>query len=226
MVGRQYFDPHVQTDRKTWPFKIEWDKNWRPLIVVKDERFSPEEITAEVLKHMKKLEKELEKAENHLKHSVTKAVITVPTHFNNRQREATRHSALLAGLEILKIMNKPSAAAMAYSLHWKNAEKAILVFNFGRRTFDVTILKTKFGSANSTNCQDSRSSFRMAAKAGKSQIHYGESRLQIFQTGGDTHLGGENCNNSMVMHCEEKFKQKYGIQLFKIDNRASAVLES
>ncbi|CAG7822842.1 unnamed protein product [Allacma fusca] len=211
MVGRQFIDPHVQNDMKTWPFKIESDKAGRPLIVVKNKRFSPEEVTAEVLKHLKKL------AENHLKRSVTKAVITVPTYFNNRQREATRQSALLAGLEVLQIINEPTAAAMPYSLRWKNEEKTIIsVFNFGGRTFDVTILKTKLSSTNATDYQSSPATSR---EDGNVQIQYGESRLQILQTGGDTHLGGDSCNNAMVLHCAETFRQQHGIQLLKVDDR-------
>ncbi|CAG7730955.1 unnamed protein product [Allacma fusca] len=190
MVGRQFIDPHVQNDMKTWPFKIESDKAGRPLIVVKNKRFSPEEVTAEVLKHLKKL------SENHLKRSVTKAVITVPTNFNNKQREATRQSALLAGLEVLQIINEPSAAAMAYSLYWKNEEKIILVFNLGGKTFDVTILKTKLNSTNATDYQSSPATSR---KEENIHFQYGESRLQILQTGGDTHLGGDNCNNGLAL---------------------------
>ncbi|CAG7833751.1 unnamed protein product, partial [Allacma fusca] len=220
LIGRQFDDPHVQNDMKTWPFNVEPDETGRPLIVVKDKRYTPEGISAKVLTHMRKL------AETHLNAAVTKAVITVPANFTDRQRDATRQAALIAGLEVLQMINEPTAAAMAYALNWKMEEKIVLVFDFGGGTFDVTILKTEVGSTNVTNSTSSGelpSSSGMGVDVGEAQSKSRGPRLQVLQTGGDTHLGGEDFDGAMVLHCVEQFRIQHGIGLLDTDGSTAGL---
>ena len=131
MIGRRYDDPIVQTDKKLWPFGVEADANNKPTIRVEvkgeTKKFHPEEISAMVLSKMK------ETAEAYLGHPVTKAVVTVPAYFNDSQRQATKDAGAIAGLEVLRIINEPTAAAIAYGLDKMNdtKEKNVLIFDFG-----------------------------------------------------------------------------------------------
>ena len=142
LIGRKKNDPIVQTDLKHWPFKVVGDKNDKPSVQVnykgKESNFSPEEISAAVLGKMKTT------AEDFLGKTVTKAVITVPAYFNDSQRQATKDAGSIAGLEVLRIINEPTAAAIAYGLD-KSGESNVLIFDLGGGTFDVSVLNIDDG---------------------------------------------------------------------------------
>nr|APO36715.1 heat shock protein 70-8235 [Haemaphysalis flava] len=178
LIGRKFDDPKIQEDLKHWPFKVCNDCG-KPKICVefKGERkkFNPEEISAMVLTKMK------ETAEAYLGKKVSDAVITVPAYFNDSQRQATKDAGAIAGLNVLRIINEPTAAALAYGLD-KNlrGEKNVLIFDLGGGTFDVSVLTIDQGSM-----------------------------FEVRSTAGDTHLGGEDFDNRMVGHFVEEFKRKH-----------------
>ena len=140
LIGRKFSDQEVQRDMKYYPFKVTeiGDNDDKPLISIKDKIYSPEEVSAFILKKMK------ETAEAFLGKKVTRAVVTVPAYFNNAQRSKTKEAASIAGLDILRIINEPTAAALAYGLN-KKEEKYILVFDLGGGTFDVSLLRVDDG---------------------------------------------------------------------------------
>ncbi|XP_055308378.1 major heat shock 70 kDa protein Ab-like [Sitodiplosis mosellana] len=178
LIGRKFDDPKIQEDMKHWPFTV-LSENGKPKIVAEfkgeRKRFAPEEVSSMVLTKMK------ETAEAYLGESVTDAVITVPAYFNNAQREATKDAGVIAGLNVLRIINEPTAAALAYGLD-KNlkSEKNVLIFDLGGGTFDVSVLTIDEGSL-----------------------------FEVRSTAGDTHLGGEDFDNRLVTHLAEEFKRKY-----------------
>ncbi|KPI95977.1 Heat shock protein 68 [Papilio xuthus] len=178
LIGRKYDDPTVQQDIKHWPFKVIND-NGKPKIQVsfkgKAKVFTPEEISSMVLLKMK------ETAESYLGTKVTNAVITVPAYFNDSQRQATKDAGAIAGLNVLRIINEPTAAALAYGLD-KNlkGERKVLIFDLGGGTFDVSILTIDEGSL-----------------------------FEVKATAGDTHLGGEDFDNRLVNFLADEFKRKY-----------------
>ena len=177
LIGRKFDDPTVQLDSKHWPFKITSDNNNKPLINVKIEsklkQFTPEEISAMVLSKMKEI------AENYLGREVKKAVVTVPAYFNDAQRQATRDAGTIAGLDVIRIINEPTAAAIAYGLDKGSGEKNILIFDLGGGTFDVSLLTIDEGI------------------------------FEVKATAGDTHLGGEDFDNRLVDHFMAEFKRKH-----------------
>ncbi|XP_044767182.1 heat shock protein 70 B2-like [Coccinella septempunctata] len=178
LIGRKYDDPKIQQDIKHWPFKVV-NENGKPKIQVehKGEKkiFAPEEISSMVLTKMK------ETAEAYLGEKVKDAVITVPAYFNDSQRQATKDAGVIAGLNVMRIINEPTAAALAYGLD-KNlkGERNVLIFDLGGGTFDVSILTIDEGSL-----------------------------FEVRATAGDTHLGGEDFDNRLVNHLAEEFKRKY-----------------
>ena len=179
LIGRNFDDPAIQEDMKHWPFKVINDKG-KPKIQVEYKgevkTFFPEEISAMVLTKMKEI------AEAFLGHSVTEAVITVPAYFNDSQRQATKDAGTIAGLVVKRIINEPTAAAIAYGLADKatnEQEKYILVFDLGGGTFDVSLLTIE------------------------------EGMYEVKATAGDTHLGGEDFDNRMVDHFVQEFKRKH-----------------
>lgn len=177
LIGRRFDDQTVQADIKHWPFTVVND-NSKPKIQVEFKgelkTFNPEEISSMVLLKMK------ETAESYLGHKVTDAVITVPAYFNDSQRQATKDAGAIAGLNVLRIINEPTAAAIAYGLDKKsNGEKNILIFDLGGGTFDVSILAIDEGV------------------------------FEVKATAGDTHLGGEDFDNRMVNHFVDEFKRKH-----------------
>jgi len=177
LIGRKYDEPTVQSDMKHWPFKVINDST-KPKLQVEfkgdTKTFSPEEISSMVLVKMKEI------AEAHLGSKVKDAVITVPAYFNNAQREATKDAGAIAGLNVLRIINEPTAAAIAYGLDKKvEGEKNVLIFDLGGGTFDVSILAIDGGI------------------------------FEVKSTAGDTHLGGEDFDNRMVNHFVEEFKRKH-----------------
>nr|XP_045625532.1 heat shock 70 kDa protein-like [Procambarus clarkii] len=181
LIGRNFNDPTVQNDKKHWPFDVV-DSNGKPKLQVeyKGERktFNPEEISSMVLTKMK------ETAEAYLGQKVKDAVITVPAYFNDSQRQATKDAGVIAGLNVLRIINEPTAAAIAYGLDKKMAtgnssERNVLIFDLGGGTFDVSILNIEDGI------------------------------FEVKSTAGDTHLGGEDFDNRMVSHFMQEFQRKY-----------------
>ncbi|RZF35791.1 hypothetical protein LSTR_LSTR009207 [Laodelphax striatellus] len=178
LIGRRFDDPKITQDMKHWPFKVYSDCG-KPKIEVdfkgEVKKFSPEEISAMVLTKMK------ETAETYLGAPVKDAVITVPAYFNDSQRQATKDAGAIAGLNVLRIINEPTAAALAYGLD-KNlkGERNVLIFDLGGGTFDVSILTIDEGSL-----------------------------FEVRSTAGDTHLGGEDFDNRLVDHLCEEFKRKY-----------------
>ena len=178
LIGRKFNDAEVQSDMKHWPFKVV-NKDSKPVIQVEfkgeEKTFTPEEISAMVLVKMKQT------AEAFLGHDINNAVITVPAYFNDSQRQATKDAGLISGLNVLRIINEPTAAAIAYGLdkmHIKG-EKNILIFDLGGGTFDVSLLTIDEGI------------------------------FEVKATAGDTHLGGEDFDNRMVSHFVEEFKRKH-----------------
>eukprot|EP00906_Rhabdomonas_costata_P010020 RCo014087 len=180
LIGRKFSDPDVQADMKNWPFKVICVGSDKPGIQVtfkgETKMFSPEEISAMVLTKMK------ETAEAYIGKSVGKAVVTVPAYFNDSQRQATKDAGTIAGLEVMRIINEPTAAAIAYGLDKINqtGERNILIFDLGGGTFDVSLLTIEGGI------------------------------FEVKATAGDTHLGGEDFDNRMVEYFKTEFKTKYG----------------
>lgn len=174
-IGKKYDDKSIQKDIKHLSCEIK-DKNNKPTFVVnyKDEKkeFSPEEISAMVLSKMKQT------AEAYLGNTVTDCVITVPAYFNDAARQATKDAGVIAGLNVLRIINEPTAAAIAYGLDKVNVEKNILVYDFGGGTFDVSLLNLSDGV------------------------------FEVKATAGDVHLGGEDLDQILVEYCIEEFKKK------------------
>eukprot|EP00992_Anisonema_acinus_P002296 TRINITY_DN10611_c1_g1_i6.p1 TRINITY_DN10611_c1_g1~~TRINITY_DN10611_c1_g1_i6.p1 ORF type:complete len:671 (+),score=215.65 TRINITY_DN10611_c1_g1_i6:53-2014(+) len=179
LIGRRFSESAVQSDMKHFSFKVVTKSDDKPAISVdfKGERkeFLPEEISAMVLTKMK------ETAESYLGKKVGKAVVTVPAYFNDSQRQATKDAGSIAGLEVLRIINEPTAAAIAYGLDkvQENRERNVLIFDLGGGTFDVSLLTIDGGI------------------------------FEVKATAGDTHLGGEDFDNRMVNHFSEEFKRKY-----------------
>jgi len=177
LIGRKFADPEVQADMKHFPFKI-IDRAGKPVIEVefKGERktFTPEEISSMVLTKMREI------AESYLGTTVNNAVVTVPAYFNDSQRQATKDAGLIAGLNVLRIINEPTAAAIAYGLDKKvEGERNVLIFDLGGGTFDVSLLTIEEGI------------------------------FEVKSTAGDTHLGGEDFDNRLVNHFVSEFKRKY-----------------
>ncbi|KAK6905756.1 hsp71-like protein [Kwoniella mangroviensis CBS 8886] len=176
LIGRKFADAEVQADMKHWPFKV-IDKAGKPVIQVEyrgeEKTFSPEEVSSMVLIKMK------ETAEAYLGGTVSKAVVTVPAYFNDSQRQATKDAGTIAGLDVLRIINEPTAAAIAYGLDKKSeGEKNVLIFDLGGGTFDVSLLTIEEGI------------------------------FEVKATAGDTHLGGEDFDNRLVNHFVQEFKRK------------------
>merc|ERR1711868_124699 len=187
LIGRLWADKAVQSDKKFFPFELV-EKKTKPQIKVdvggKDQTFTPEEISAMVLVKMKKT------AEEFLGKDVTHAVVTVPAYFNDAQRQATKDAGIIAGLNVMRIINEPTAAAIAYGLDKdKEGEKNVLVFDLGGGTFDVSLLTIDSGV------------------------------FEVLSTNGDTHLGGEDFDQRVMDHFMKLYKKKTGKDIRK-DNRA------
>ncbi|CAF1266863.1 unnamed protein product [Adineta steineri] len=177
LIGRTFSDSNVQQDIKHFPFKV-IEKNSKPIIQIntgKEEKyFTPEEISAMVLGKMREI------AEAYLGKKVTHAVVTVPAYFNDAQRQATKDAGTISGLNIIRIINEPTAAAIAYGLDKKEGEKNILVFDLGGGTFDVSLLTIDNGV------------------------------FEVIATNGDTHLGGEDFDQRVIDYFIKLFKKKTG----------------
>lgn len=176
LIGRDFNDPVVKSDAKHWPFTLACDGSNKPRVEVdyqgERKQFTPEEIAAMVLTKMKQT------AESYLGTEVKDAVITVPAYFNENQRQATKDASTIAGLNCLRILNEPTAAALAYGLEKKGNEHNVLIFDLGGGTFDVSVLSIDNGM------------------------------FEVKSTAGDTHLGGEDFDNRLVDHFVKEFKRK------------------
>ena len=176
LIGRNFEDPTVKKDIAAAPFKIVNSEKGDAWIEAKGEKYSPSQISAFILQKMK------ETAEKYLGQEVTKAVITVPAYFNDAQRQATKDAGKIAGLEVLRIINEPTAASLAYGLD-KKQNKKIAVYDLGGGTFDVSILEL------------------------------GDGVFEVKSTNGDTFLGGEDFDNTIVEYLVAEFKKDNGIDL-------------
>ena len=176
LIGRNFEDPTVKKDIEAAPFKIVNSEKGDAWIEAKGEKYSPSQISAFILQKMK------ETAEKYLGQAVTKAVITVPAYFNDAQRQATKDAGKIAGLEVLRIINEPTAASLAYGLD-KKQNKKIAVYDLGGGTFDVSILEL------------------------------GDGVFEVKSTNGDTFLGGEDFDNTIVEYLIAEFKKDSGINL-------------
>ncbi|XP_058195781.1 heat shock 70 kDa protein [Rhododendron vialii] len=180
LIGRRFSDPSIQADMKLWPFKVIPGPGDKPMIVVnykgEEKRFSAEEISSMVLVKMREI------AEAFLGQKIQNAVVTVPAYFNDSQRQATKDAGVIAGLNVLRIINEPTAAAIAYGLDKKGSrsgEQNVLIFDLGGGTFDVSLLTIEEGI------------------------------FEVKATAGDTHLGGEDFDNRLVNHFAAEFKRKH-----------------
>jgi heat shock 70kDa protein 1/2/6/8 len=187
LIGRRFNDESVQEDAKLWPFKVVAGNDERPMIMVqyegKERQFMPEEISAMVLAKMR------ETAEIYLGKTVKNAVITVPVYFNNSQRQATIDAGAIAGLNVMRIINEPTAAALAYGLEKmpvNNKRRTVLVFDLGGGTFDVSLLNIDPG------------------------VDMDKGLFEVVAIAGDTHLGGADFDNEMVKYCLREFTRKHG----------------
>jgi len=188
LIGRKFKDSEVQSDMKHWPFKVIEGADQKPMIVVsykgKEEKFFAEQLSSMVLTKMKST------AEDFLGKQVKDAVVTVPAYFNDSQRQATKDAGAIAGLNVLRIINEPTAAAIAYGLDKvTDVEKHVLIFDLGGGTFDVSLLTMEQGL------------------------------FEVKATAGDTHLGGEDFDNRLVEYCAAQFLKTSGVDI-RQDGRA------
>jgi len=189
LIGRKFSDKTVQDDIKLWPFKVESGVAEKPMIVVKHKgemkKFQAEEISSMVLTKMKEI------AEAYLGSKVANAVVTVPAYFNDAQRQATKDAGTISGMNVQRIINEPTAAAIAYGLDKKDSkERNVLIFDLGGGTFDVSLLSIEDGI------------------------------FEVKATNGHTHLGGEDFDNRLVEFCMAEFKKRSGGIDIKGNNRA------
>jgi len=179
LIGRNYDDPMVKKDKDLVAYEIVKGTNGDAWVKGRDKDYSPQEISAFILGKMK------ETAEAYLGEKVTQAVITVPAYFNDAQRQATKDAGRIAGLEVLRIINEPTAAALAYGLEKKDSGKVIAVYDLGGGTFDVSILEI------------------------------GDGVFEVLSTNGDTFLGGEDFDNRLVDYICDEFQKQNGVDLRK-----------
>lgn len=185
LIGRKFSDSTVQTDKALFPYDIEGDKAGKPVLKLpahlkkahSKDTFTPEELSGMVLRKMK------ETAETYLGMPVKRAVVTVPAYFNDAQRQATKDAGKIAGLEIERVINEPTAAAIAYGLDKQDQEETVLVFDLGGGTFDVTLL------------------------------HIDHGVFEVRATAGNTHLGGEDFDQRLMEYCMQQFKRQNGIDM-------------
>ena len=181
LIGRKFSDPVIRNEIESFPFEVIDGGDDKPKIKVnykgEEKTYHPEEISSMILVKMKEI------AESYIGHNVVDAVITVPAYFNDSQRQATKDAGQIAGLNVLRVINEPTAAAIAYGLDKKSDEQNVLIFDFGGGTFDVSILTIDGGI------------------------------FEVKATAGDTHLGGEDIDNLLVNHFKGEFKRKYKLDI-------------
>ena len=181
LIGRRFKDEVVQKDIKMVPYKIIEAGNGDAWVEVKGDKFAPPQVSAEVLKKMKKT------AEDYLGEEVTEAVITVPAYFNDSQRQATKDAGKIAGLDVKRIINEPTAAALAYGIDKQSGDRTIAVYDLGGGTFDISIIEVADVD--------------------------GEKQFEVLATNGDTFLGGEDFDLRLIEYLAEEFKKESGIDL-------------
>jgi molecular chaperone DnaK len=181
LIGRRFEDKEVQRDIGIMPFKITKADNGDAWVEAKGERMAPPQVSAEVLKKMKKT------AEDFLGEEVTEAVITVPAYFNDSQRQATKDAGRIAGLEVKRIINEPTAAALAYGMDKAKGDNVVAVYDLGGGTFDISIIEID-------------------------EVE-GEHTFEVLATNGDTHLGGEDFDNRLINYLVDEFKKDSGMDL-------------
>ncbi|WP_018917579.1 molecular chaperone DnaK [Vreelandella zhanjiangensis] len=181
LIGRRFKDDVVQKDIKMVPYKIAEADNGDAWVEVKGKKMAPPQVSAEVLKKMKKT------AEDYLGEAVTEAVITVPAYFNDSQRQATKDAGRIAGLDVKRIINEPTAAALAYGMDKSRGDKTIAVYDLGGGTFDISIIEI-------------------------ADVE-GETQFEVLATNGDTFLGGEDFDLALINYLVDQFKSDSGIDL-------------
>ncbi|MEZ8825838.1 molecular chaperone DnaK [Vibrio amylolyticus] len=181
LIGRRFEDEEVQRDIKIMPFNIVKADNGDAWVEAQGQQMAAPQVSAEVLKKMKKT------AEDFLGEEVTGAVITVPAYFNDAQRQATKDAGRIAGLEVKRIINEPTAAALAYGLDKKGGDRTIAVYDLGGGTFDISIIEID-------------------------EVE-GEKTFEVLATNGDTHLGGEDFDNRLINYLVDEFKKEQGLDL-------------
>ena len=181
LIGRRFEDEEVQRDLKIMPYAIAKADNGDAWVEVKGKKMAPPQISAEVLKKMKKT------AEDYLGEPVTEAVITVPAYFNDAQRQATKDAGRIAGLDVKRIINEPTAAAFAYGVNKVKGERKVAVYDLGGGTFDISIIEID-------------------------EVE-GETTFEVLATNGNTHLGGEDFDNRVINYLVDEFKREQGIDL-------------
>ncbi|WP_367670480.1 molecular chaperone DnaK [Sodalis-like secondary symbiont of Drepanosiphum platanoidis] len=181
LIGRRYNEEEVQRDVNIMPYSIISSENGDAWLDVKGQKMAPPQISAEILKKMKKT------AEDYLGEKITEAVITVPAYFNDTQRQATKDAGKIAGLEVKRIINEPTAAALAYGLDKEIGNRTIAVYDLGGGTFDISIIEIDDVD--------------------------GEKTFEVLSTNGDTHLGGEDFDSRLINHLVNEFKKDQGIDL-------------
>jgi molecular chaperone DnaK len=181
LIGRRFEDAEVQRDLKIMPYQIVKADNGDAWVEVKGKKLAAPQISAEVLKKMKKT------AEDYLGEPVTAAVITVPAYFNDAQRQATKDAGRIAGLEVKRIINEPTAAALAYGMDKKKGDTKVAVYDLGGGTFDISIIEIDDVD--------------------------GEQTFEVLATNGDTHLGGEDFDSRLINYLVDEFKKEQGIDL-------------
>ncbi|KAK2049843.1 hsp70-like protein [Colletotrichum somersetense] len=182
LIGQKFSDKSVQSDIKHFPYKV-IEKDGKPIVEVQvagsPKRFTPEEVSAMILGKMKEV------AESYLGKKVTHAVVTVPAYFNDNQRQATKDAGIIAGLNVLRIVNEPTAAAIAYGLDKTDGERQIIVYDLGGGTFDVSLLSIDHGV------------------------------FEVLATAGDTHLGGEDFDQRIINHFAKSYNKKHSVDITK-----------
>lgn len=181
LIGRRFQDDEAQRDKDIMPYKIVPADNGDAWLEIKGEKIAPPQVSAEVLKKMKKT------AEDFLGEPVTEAVITVPAYFNDAQRQATKDAGRIAGLEVKRIINEPTAAALAYGMDKAKGNRTIAVYDLGGGTFDISIIEID-------------------------EVD-GEKTFEVLATNGDTHLGGEDFDSRLINYLVEEFKKEQGFDL-------------
>lgn len=181
LIGRRYKDKEIQRDINIMPYEITSSDNGDVWLNVKGKKLAPPQISAEILKKMKKT------AEDYLGEEINEAVITVPAYFNDAQRQATKDAGRIAGLDVKRIINEPTAAALAYGLDKKDANRIVAVYDLGGGTFDISIIEID-------NVD-------------------GEKTFEVLATNGDTHLGGEDFDIKLINYLVDEFKKDQGIDL-------------
>src|SRR6187455_3721187 len=183
LIGRRFEEKEVQKDIGLMPYKIVKADNGDAWVEVRGKKIAPQQVSAEILRKMKKT------AEDYLGEPVTEAVITVPAYFNDSQRQATKDAGRIAGLEVKRIINEPTAAALAYGMDKKRGDRKIAVYDLGGGTFDISIIEI-------------------------AEVD-GEHQFEVLATNGDTFLGGEDFDQRLMNYLIDEFKKESGIDLRK-----------